>query len=86
MPTYDFECVNCEKRFEHICKISQLNDQIICPHCGSIRVKQKIFSAPQRAESHRVGMNMRQREFQEVLGSIHRRTSGSTLDQTADIR
>lgn len=86
MPTYDFQCINCEKTFEHICRIAGLKDQIICPHCGSIRVKQKIFSAPSRAESHRIGKNMRQKEFQEVLGSIHRRTAGSVLDQTTEIR
>lgn len=86
MPTYDFECKNCEERFEHICRISQLNDQIICPNCGSIRVVQKILSAPNRAESHRIGKNMRQKEFQEVLGKIHKRTSGSMLDQTTEIR
>lgn len=86
MPTYDFQCINCEKRFEHVCRISELNDRIICPHCGSIRVAQKIFTAPKRAESHRLGKNMRQREFQEVLGSIHKRSPGSTLDQTTEIR
>jgi putative FmdB family regulatory protein len=86
MPIYDFACINCEKIFEHVCKISELDDRKICPNCGSIRVEQKILTAPARATAHRLGKNMRQREFKEVLGNIHRRTGGSVLDRTADIK
>jgi len=86
MPIYDFACINCEKIFEHVCKISELDDRKICPSCGSIRVQQKILSAPARAESHRLGKNVKRNDFREVLGQIHRRTPGSILDKTTDIK
>jgi putative FmdB family regulatory protein len=86
MPTYDFACINCEKLFEVTCRIAERDERHVCPHCGSIRVIQKILTAPVRAEAHRLGKNMRQNEFKEVLGNIHRRTGGSILDKTTEIR
>lgn len=86
MPNYDFQCLNCSKLFERTIKISELDGRHVCPACGSIRVVQKILLAPARAESHRLGYNMKKKEFREVLGNIHRRTAGSVLDKTTDIR
>jgi putative FmdB family regulatory protein len=43
MPTYDYRCLDCKKRFE---KFSSFADYgkvaVICPHCGSLNVTRKI--------------------------------------------
>ena len=33
MPTYDYECLNCKRRFEIFHKISEKEERI-CPYCG----------------------------------------------------
>lgn len=86
MALYDFLCNECNEQFEVSCKISDLKTkEHLCPSCGSTNVSQHIFSAPKRAESHRLGVNQRQREFKDVLNRIHKTTPGSTLDKTTNL-
>ncbi|RKY40355.1 MAG: zinc ribbon domain-containing protein [Candidatus Omnitrophota bacterium] len=33
MPTYDYECLSCRRRFEIFHKISE-NEERVCPSCG----------------------------------------------------
>ncbi|HDN85262.1 MAG TPA: zinc ribbon domain-containing protein, partial [Candidatus Aerophobetes bacterium] len=33
MPTYDYECLNCKRRFEIFHKISEKEEKV-CPYCG----------------------------------------------------
>lgn len=43
MPTYDFTCEKCKKKFTLIMTISEYEKKKIrCPKCKSVRVKQQI--------------------------------------------
>jgi putative FmdB family regulatory protein len=43
MPTYDFKCEKCKKKFTLIMSISEYeNTKFRCPKCKSTRVKQQI--------------------------------------------
>ena len=86
MPLYDFICNDCDSPFEVSCKISELKTkEHSCPVCNSLNVTQHILTAPIRAESHRLGVNHRQKEFKDVLNRIHKTTPGSQLDKTTNL-
>jgi len=36
MPIYEYSCAECEKQFEKRRSMSQADDEIPCPDCGSI--------------------------------------------------
>ncbi len=43
MPTYDYRCLNCRKRFELFLSYEEYGTQEVhCPHCDSIKVQRKI--------------------------------------------
>lgn len=43
MPTYEYECRNCNKKFAVMQRISEHGTaKVVCPKCKSARVKQKI--------------------------------------------
>ncbi len=45
MPTYEFQCEKCRKRFELACTITEYERKeknIKCPKCGSTRVRRQI--------------------------------------------
>ena len=45
MPTYDFICEKCNKKFTHIISLSKYEKKKFrCPKCKSTRVKQQITS------------------------------------------
>lgn len=45
MPTYDFKCEKCNKKFTLIQSISEYNKKNFrCPKCKSTKVKQQITS------------------------------------------
>lgn len=45
MPTYDFKCEKCKKKFSLTMSISEYDStKIRCPKCKSTRVKQQITS------------------------------------------
>jgi putative FmdB family regulatory protein len=45
MPTYEFKCEKCKKRFELIMTVSEYDSKKIrCPKCKSTRVRQQISS------------------------------------------
>ncbi|MDY6970967.1 MAG: FmdB family zinc ribbon protein [Thermodesulfobacteriota bacterium] len=45
MPTYDFKCEKCEKRFSLVITVSEYEKRKFrCPKCKSTRVKQQITS------------------------------------------
>lgn len=85
MPLFDYQCKSCGNQFEILCKISERNNLYECPNCSSNETHQVILSSPSLVSSMRIGMNPKQREFREVLNKIHKRTPGSTLNQTTDI-
>ncbi|MBW1704445.1 MAG: zinc ribbon domain-containing protein [Deltaproteobacteria bacterium] len=45
MPTYEFKCEKCKKRFSLMMTISEYEKKKIrCPKCKSVKVKQQITS------------------------------------------
>jgi len=43
MPTYEFECENCQKNFTKIMKIAEYEKKkYTCPECDSHKVKKKL--------------------------------------------
>jgi putative FmdB family regulatory protein len=43
MPTYDYRCLDCKKRFEKFFSFSDYGKvAVVCPHCGSQNVSRKI--------------------------------------------
>lgn len=45
MPTYEFRCLNCKKRFSTVMTISEReNKRVRCPKCKSLRVAREISS------------------------------------------
>ncbi|MGE5304909.1 MAG: FmdB family zinc ribbon protein [Alphaproteobacteria bacterium] len=46
MPTYEFLCKKCKKRFERICSLEEYDREtkrkIKCPKCGSTSVVRQI--------------------------------------------
>ena len=85
MPTYDYQCLECEEIFEIFCKISELDSSKPCPKCGSTNTEKRIFSAPGACDSVSLGREKHQRSFKEVLRNIDKRTPGSVIHKTTDI-
>lgn len=43
MPTYQYRCLNCRKRFEVFMSFSEYGGKpVVCPHCQSDRVQRRI--------------------------------------------
>jgi putative FmdB family regulatory protein len=43
MPTYEFRCLDCHKRFDIFLSFSEYeNAQVKCPHCDSKNIQRKI--------------------------------------------
>jgi putative FmdB family regulatory protein len=48
MPTYDYECQNCEHHFELVMKISEYDTDLKppCPECGAEKQSTRVFTPP----------------------------------------
>lgn len=45
MPTYEFECLNCCKKFSQTISVKEKEKgNVKCPHCGSNKLSQLITS------------------------------------------
>ena len=42
MPIYEFVCKECSKSFEDLVLSASRIDEVVCPACGSGRVKKKM--------------------------------------------
>ena len=43
MPTYDFNCLNCQQRFDVYLSYSEYGSKpVICIHCGSANVRRRM--------------------------------------------
>lgn len=43
MPTYEYRCLDCRKRFEVFLKFSEYGvKKVACPHCGSENIQRRI--------------------------------------------
>jgi len=45
MPTYEYRCEKCEKKFTLVMRISEHSEKkckIVCPKCGSKKARQEL--------------------------------------------
>ena len=42
MPIYEFVCTQCDKTFEDLVLSLSRTDDVVCPSCGSGKVKKKM--------------------------------------------
>lgn len=83
MPIYEYQCSECEHKFE---KIKPIRDMKVpesepCPNCGEhFAVKQKVFTPQIWADAARMGVKTTDNGFKEVLSRIHEKSPGSNLD------
>lgn len=43
MPTYEYRCLDCRKRFEVFMTYAEYGTRpVVCPHCGSSQVQRRI--------------------------------------------
>ncbi|MDP2873114.1 MAG: zinc ribbon domain-containing protein [Bacillota bacterium] len=47
VPIYEFKCCACGRRFEELCPVGEDGSSLVCPDCGSERLKRcaSTFSA-----------------------------------------
>jgi len=41
MPVYDYVCLDCHKEFEKVLTLTEPEEQMTCPHCGSQNIEQE---------------------------------------------
>lgn len=42
MPIYEFNCTTCDRSFEELVRSTEAISEVVCPTCGSRRVRRKI--------------------------------------------
>ena len=42
MPIYEYRCADCEQKFEKRRRMSQADDEIACPDCGSVHTNRGL--------------------------------------------
>ncbi len=42
MPIYEYECENCQHRYDVMCRMSEADNKKICPTCSSNQSKRRI--------------------------------------------
>jgi putative FmdB family regulatory protein len=81
MPTYTYQCADCEHVFERVLPIAAREDPTHepCPHCGKLDVK-KLVNTPPVCDPVRMGRIKAPDGFRDVLRNIRDRNPGSVLD------
>jgi putative FmdB family regulatory protein len=42
MPIYEYDCPECGDSFEKLVRDTSGKTQVVCPHCGGVKVKRKL--------------------------------------------
>lgn len=42
MPVYEYKCLTCEKIFDALRKMDEMDQKISCPHCGNNETKRQL--------------------------------------------
>ena len=72
MPTYEYQCRDCEKSSTHFFRSFSQVQEPICPHCSSTDL-QRLIS---RAALHRTGMSLEDPSFIDDFDESDPRTLG----------
>lgn len=65
MPTYDFQCLKCDKPFEVIESIKAYSGQGTCPSCGNAS-RERIFSS----DIQFIGAAVESAEYNPAFGQV----------------
>lgn len=81
MPTYEYQCENCEHYFTQFVSIANMNlaEKEPCPNCDEIAIKKVMFTAPAVGDAARLRIRRPDNGFREVLQKIHEKTPGSRI-------
>ena len=74
MPTYEYECRECNHQFESFQWVENRNlpTKEACPECGAKKVKQGFFTAPSMGidDNHRIDKPHNVGGFKETIQKI----------------
>jgi putative FmdB family regulatory protein len=56
MPIFEYNCLKCEKKFEIFHKVREVEEDIVCPSCGSTNAK-RLMSIPSIGSSIKSNTN-----------------------------
>jgi len=73
MPTYDYECKECGKVFEVFRRLSELDEAVSCPNCGSEKPL-RVFSIPHIEGETVAGSGYGKTEFPPISRGLGRGT------------
>jgi len=80
MPTYDFQCKECQYYFENVCPMSEHSNPKCCPKCGSYNSKQVITRGHGICDPYRMGRIKPSEDFRDTLRDIKKEHPGSTIN------
>lgn len=78
MPTYDYQCTECEYEFEDYRLIAEryAPESEPCPNCGKPTVKFAIQGAPSFLDPPTIGIRKPDSNFRNLMGQIKKKTGG----------
>lgn len=79
MPTYDRQCNTCDELFEVRCKISEREDQHVCPFCASFDGAWRLSSPHVTMRGDRLMTQKQDNGFKEVLSKIKERNQRTEI-------
>lgn len=82
MPIYSYRC-KCGNEFDKLCKISEMDDDKVCPSCGELTRETFMSGAPSMGDAMRLGITRPDQGFQDVLRNIADRNPHSTIRETS---
>ncbi len=71
MPIYEYQCLNCNRKFQLLVGVIAAPDQKICPHCQSAQIKRLMsrFARP-KSDDDRLEQMANRFEQLDELGDI----------------
>jgi putative FmdB family regulatory protein len=87
MPTYSYVCTHCNKEWDRLLKIADMETPISepCPSCGTSGNIYNKICAPAFSDSMKLGLKKADSGFTDVLRRIHERSPGSQIDKASSL-
>jgi len=80
MPTYDYQCLDCDYCFEKISPMAEHANPKCCPKCGAYNSKQIITRGNSFLDPYRMGRVKPSDSFRDTLRDIKNEHPGSTIN------